>query len=146
MFDKIAEYVTAEQLMTWLAIAVLVGILIYKEWPGIKERVSAAPVKELISREVGKTLSAKIDNLANEMKEVNDKLDRDYTRLNDLEKWQRKMKDITKESAEERALMIEGILAVIDGLQQLGANGSTTKTRDKINEFINRSAHKVDEI
>ena len=146
MFDKIAEYVTAEQLMTWLAIAVLVGILIYKEWPGIKERVSAAPVKELISREVGKTLSAKIDNLANEMKEVNDKLDRDYARLNDLEKWQRKMKDITKESAEERALMIEGILAVIDGLQQLGANGSTTKTRDKINEFINRSAHKVDEI
>lgn len=146
MLGKIAEYVTGEQLVTWLAIAALVGFLIYKEWPGLKDRVSAAPVKELITREVGKSLSVKIDNLAKEMKEVNDKLDRDYARLNDLEKWQRKMKDITKESAEERALMIEGILAVIDGLQQLGANGSTTKTRDKINEFINRSAHKVDEI
>lgn len=49
-------------------------------------------------------------------------------------------KDI-KDLKEETCLLTYGLLACLDGLKQLGANGTVTDARDKLEKHINKKAH-----
>lgn len=50
--------------------------------------------------------------------------------------------DDMKESREERQLIVYGLFACLDGLQQLGCNHTVTDAGDKIEKYINQKAHK----
>ena len=43
---------------------------------------------------------------------------------------------------EEQALLIEGVLACLKGLQERGCNGPVTKAIDKYEVYLNEKAHK----
>ncbi|MDE6993266.1 MAG: branched-chain amino acid ABC transporter permease [Lachnospiraceae bacterium] len=45
---------------------------------------------------------------------------------------------------EEQCLLTYGILACLDGLQQLGCNHTVPETRAKIEKHINKAAHEQD--
>lgn len=49
-------------------------------------------------------------------------------------------KDIAK-MKEEQCLLTYGILACLDGLQQLGCNHTVPETREKIEKHLNKAAH-----
>lgn len=44
---------------------------------------------------------------------------------------------------EEQCLLTYGILACLDGLEQLGCNHSVSETRSKIEKHINKKAHDI---
>ena len=46
-----------------------------------------------------------------------------------------------KHIKEEQTLLVEGILACLQGLQEKGCNGPVTKTIDKYKEYLNQKAH-----
>jgi hypothetical protein len=46
------------------------------------------------------------------------------------------MKKSGQERKEENKLLIHGVLAALDGLQQLGANGNVTKAKENLKNFI----------
>ena len=46
-----------------------------------------------------------------------------------------------KEIKEEQALLTEGILACLKGLQEQGCNGPVTEAINKIEQHLNRKAH-----
>ena len=46
-----------------------------------------------------------------------------------------------KKMKEEQCLLTYGIMACLDGLQQLGANHSVPEVRSKIEKHINKQAH-----
>lgn len=48
-----------------------------------------------------------------------------------------------KAMKEEQCLLTYGILACLDGLEQLGCNHTVTETRNKIEKHINKKAHDV---
>ena len=43
---------------------------------------------------------------------------------------------------EERELIIRSLLGVVQGLQEVGANGPTKKTEKEIQDYLVRKAHK----
>lgn len=47
-----------------------------------------------------------------------------------------------KELKEEQCLMSYAILACLDGLKQLGANGNVTDAHNKLEKHLNQKAHK----
>ena len=96
--------------------------------------------------ETDATLAGKISRIEDRLNEVNEKLDRDYRRLNEFERWQRRTQSYTAESFQERELIIRGLVACLDGLHQLGANGKTEAVRDEIDTFLNKSAHSMEEV
>jgi Na+/melibiose symporter-like transporter len=49
--------------------------------------------------------------------------------------------DDIKSLKEEQALLIEGVLACLMGLQEQGCNGSVTKAIKKYNTYLNEKAH-----
>lgn len=51
----------------------------------------------------------------------------------------KRLDDMQRESAErkqESVLMIHGVLAALDGLTQLGANGPVTKAKEQLQNYI----------
>lgn len=57
------------------------------------------------------------------------------------QKWDDYDKQI-KDIKTEQEMMTFCMMATLDGLQQLGCNGKVTKAHDKLDKFINESAHK----
>ena len=145
MMGKLAELVAAQDVGTWLIVALLVGYFVYKEWPDLKNRISSGSLRDKALDDKDATLGKKVDGIEKSLVEINEKLDRDYRRLNEFERWQRKTQGYTAESFRERELIIRGLVACLDGLHQLGANGKTEAVRDEIDTFLNKSAHSIEE-
>ncbi|MBQ2640586.1 MAG: hypothetical protein IJG15_01160 [Lachnospiraceae bacterium] len=143
MEKKLIEMITADQLLTWLVIAFLVGYFVYKEWPEFKRRITGAAVEKAASAATDKSLSARLTSIEEDIRQIKDKLDRDYGRLNDMERWKRSMEQLASDSLEEREILMEAMLGVLGGLQELGANGPTKEAKSTIQDYINRQAHKV---
>jgi hypothetical protein len=134
--------ISGEQLTGWLIAMFLFGYMAYKEWPELRKRMTSGVLKQKSMEETDTTLIGKVEGLEKALKEVNEKLDRDYRRLNEFERWQREAQEMHAESAEERALMMKGMFACLDGLQQLGANGNTTQVKSELNDFMIKTSHK----
>lgn len=59
-------------------------------------------------------------------------------------KWYLKQEQQDKEITrikDEQGVICYGLLACLDGLKQLGANGNVTKAFNKLEEHINKQAH-----
>ena len=139
--DKILQQaVGSDQMILWLVMAFLFGYFIYKEWPEFKRRVSGSAVKEVENKSVTDRLSA----IEADISQIKKKLDLDYDRLNDMERWKKSMEQIVTESLEEREILMQAMLGVLGGLQELGANGPTKKAEEQIRLYLNRKAHMPD--
>ena len=138
MDSVLQKAVTPEQIGTWLLIAFLVGYFIYKEWPEFKRRVSGSAVKEVKD----KTVSERLSTIESDIREIKGKLEHDYIRLNDMDRWKKDVDRVVAESLEEREILMQAMLGVLGGLQELGANGQTEEAIDTIHTYINKQAHR----
>ena len=145
MISTLSELITAGQLGSWLVIAILVAYFIYKEWPDFKQRITSGALKEQKEEQEDRTVSQRLDSIEENLKEINEKLDSDYERINAIEQTQKKHKKILDESLEEREIIMEGLLGALGGLQQLGANGKTTEAASRIKDYLNKKAHAIEE-
>lgn len=60
-----------------------------------------------------------------------------------VQKWDEYDKQI-REIKEEQCMLTWCMLAALEGLIQLGANGEVTEAKDKLRKHLNKSAHGVD--
>ena len=139
--DKISELVTAEQVLVWVIIAVIVGWLVYKEWPEFKRRVSGSAVDAVKDAAADKSVCDRLTAIELDIKEIKQKLEHDYVRLNEIESWRRTMTKVAADSLEEREIIMQALLGVLGGLQEIGANGHTKEAAMKIRDYLNKKAH-----
>ena len=144
MVDQLAKTVTGAQILNWCVIAFLVGYFAYKEWPDFKKRISSRAVKDHEDEEQDKSVDARLDRVEIEVRNVNEKLGRDYDRLNRLELQIEKTRTVQISMSEELKIIMEALLGALGGLQELGANGPTKEAKAKIQDYLNRKAHHSD--
>lgn len=144
MEHKLEELITADQMLTWIVIAFLVGYFIYKEWPEFKRRVSGTAVNAAKEAAEDKSVLARLSAIETDVKDIKAKLERDYTRINDMERWRGSMERMIADSLEEREILMQAMLGVLGGLQEIGANGPTKKAEEQIRLYLNRKAHMPD--
>ena len=142
MVDQLAKTVTGAQILNWCVIAFLVGYFVYKEWPEFRKRVSSRAVKDQKDKEQDKSVDARLDRVETELKSVNEKLARDYDRLNRLELQIEKTRTVQIGMSEELEIIMEALLGALGGLQELGANGPTKEAKDRIQNYLNSKAHR----
>ena len=138
MLDKVLQQISSEQIISWIAIAFLLGYFAYKEWPEFRRRVSGSAVKEVAD----KTVNERLSTIEADIREIKGKLEHDYIRLNDIDRWKKSMDRMVTESLEEREILMQAMLGVLGGLQELGANGPTEEAKEQIQTYINKQAHK----
>ena len=130
-------YITAQDIIVWILIMVLVMIAFHKVWPVIQSKVLKDERIEGLPIQI-KKINARVDK-------VEEKLDRDYEAINEIKKELRRQGKENVDSMEERQLLMSSMLAVLDGLEQLGTNGMTKDARRDLQDYINRKAHKPHE-
>ena len=142
MEHKLVEMVTADQVMTWIVIAFVVGYFIYKEWPEIKRRISGGAVAAEKEAAEDRSVCERLTAIDVDIREIKEKLNRDFTRLNDTDRWKESVHLLAVDSLEEREILMQALLGVLGGLQEIGANGTTQEAEREIREYLNRKAHK----
>lgn len=145
MQNKIMELITGDQVVTWILIAFLVGYFIYKEWPDFQRRVSGKAVKEEKEAAEDFSVSQRLTAIETDVRQIKEKLDRDYNRLNDMERWKMSMQRIAADSLEERQILMQALLGVLGGLQEIGANGPTKEAEKTIRSYLNKKAHEAED-
>lgn len=135
--------VTGEQITQWLIIAFLVAYFIYKEFPDFRKRISKTAVVEKEQEVDKKTLLERLDAIEKKLREMDDKLTRDYDRINTMEKEQKAIKRMQRNSLEERGIIMRALLALMEGSPD---NEMTQRSEKEINDYLIKQAHQEEEL
>lgn len=148
-FEKLSGYVPVQYIIwTLVVVAVLVAV-IYKCYPTVKGWFESARKAANKRDDIDETLEnhkKELDELKQEIQKINKKLSNDHTDINKIEEITIKQQKYIEESMEERELIIHSLLGVVQGLQEVGANGPTKKAEKEIQDYLVRKAHKPEEI
>jgi len=144
MINALSSLVTGDQVVTWLIIAFLVAYFVYKEWPDFKRRITTGTKKEAASEAQSKEVADRLSAIERRLASLDDKMQRDYDRLNRLEQELNKRHHADQDSLEEREIIMRSLLGIIEGLQEIGGNGPTKAAQSEIKEYLNRRAHRAD--
>lgn len=143
MLGKLGDLVTGESVASWLIIAILVVYFVYKEWPEFMKRIRGTVEKDIEAEQTDRTLEQRLDGIESDVKSIKEKLDRDYQRINRIEIDVKQYKQNQESTSEELELIMEALMGALGGLQELGANGPTKEAKTKIQDYLNRKAHKT---
>lgn len=144
MVNKIAEIVTGEQVVAWLIICFLVAYFVYKEWPEFQQRASSRILNNHKQAVARKSVEGRLTSIEGRLNGMDEKLARDYERINGLEKEKVRTRRVLEESLEEREIIMRALLGALGGLQELGADGVTKSAEAEINNYLNRKAHSTE--
>ena len=121
MESKLFSGVDVKAFLQFLLFLFLAGMFIYREWPGFWERVK----HRVQGEEMGSSLSSRLDRIEADVKEINEKLNRDYGRINAIEAKMEQDKHVMRDIKAEQGIIMRALLGALGGLQELGANGAT---------------------
>lgn len=143
MVSKLSELVTGEQVIIWLIIAFLVAYFIYKEWPEFHKRITKSALKEQTEEQEEKTVLQRLDAIEKKLEEMNDKLTRDYDRINVMEKEQKALRKMQRNSLKERGIIMRALLALMEGAED---NDLIASSEKEINEYLIEQSHQDQEV
>lgn len=138
--EDLVQYVPVQYLFYTVIVLIIVFLVILKITPiGIKWFQS---LREKTNN--WEQLNKNVKESSEEIKLINQKIGRDYARLNQIQEITEKQQNYIEESLEERELILKSLLGVIKGLQEIGANGPTKKAESEIQAYLLRKSHDVD--
>ena len=146
MINKLSEMVSGGAVINYLILTILLVYFVYKEWPEFRKRVSRGAVKEQKDALNDKTVEQRLGNIENEIRQVNEKLERDYKRLNRMETQFDKYKAAQTSTSEELEIIMRALLGVLKGMQEKGYNGPTQDAEKEIQEYLNKKVHHNEEV
>lgn len=148
----ISSHVSIGEIGTWVCIAFIVGMLISKLWdtffPKIQKKImrevqldqtDADIIKRLDEIEIN--FKGEIKDIKSQISRIDEKLDNDNNRIHNVEKKSEKLEKLTMDSLEEREILMHSVLAVLKGLQEIGANGPTKEAQKRIEDYLTKKAH-----
>lgn len=138
MVNKLSELVTGEQVAIWLIIAFLVVYFIYKEWPEFYKRITKSALREKEEEYSETSVSERLDAIEKKLEEMNNNLTRDYDRINVMEKQQKKIDKMQRNSLEERGIIMRALLAIMEGATE---NEKIQASENEIQSYLVRQSH-----
>lgn len=144
-FEKLSGYVPVQYIIWTLAVVAVLVVVIYKCYPTVKGWFESARKAANKRDDIDETLEnhkKELDELREEIQKINQKLSNDKTHIIKIEDATLTQQKYLEESMEERELIIRSLLGVVQGLQEVGANGPTKKAEKEIQEWLVKKSHK----
>ncbi|MCC8131521.1 MAG: SGNH/GDSL hydrolase family protein [Oscillospiraceae bacterium] len=132
-----------EAILQWLIIFLLLAYFVYKEYPEFKRRITGGTKKEIEEESRERGVELRLTKVEERLADVEGKLEKDYISLEELLREEQEDQRIMQASLEEREITMRALLAIIDGLHQIGANGPTTAAHEELTAYLSKQAHKV---
>nr|WP_295277629.1 hypothetical protein [uncultured Blautia sp.] len=141
MISILGSTVDPNTFLLVFVILLVMAYFVYKEWPEFNERMSKQARKEQKMVDAEKIDSDWKEGVERSIGEIKKRQQRDYDRLNDLADEAKKQREAINDSLKERRLLMRGVMACLDGLEQQGCNHTVPSTKNEINEYLNEQAH-----
>lgn len=145
MISEIQNAVPKDSFITILLAVFLIAYFAYKEWPEFKKRMQSPAVRSAEEIQLQQDMAEKLENIESQVKRLNEKTNNDFYRLENLESNMSDIKVSVGHSLEERELIMNALIGVLRGLQELGSNGPTKQSEHELMEFLNNRAHDQNE-
>lgn len=145
MISEITAAVPKDSFVTILLALFLIAYFAYKEWPEFKKRMQSPAVRSAEEIQMQQEMAEKLENIEKQIGRLNEKTNNDFYRLEHLESGMSDIKTSVGHSLEERELIMNALIGVLRGLQELGSNGPTKQSEHELMEFLNNRAHDHDE-
>lgn len=142
MMSALGDAIPTDQFALVFICVLLIAYFCYKEWPEFKKRMSKSSVDEQKNESDEQKILTRLSAIEDDVRDIKERLSRDYKRLNDVEAETRRQQQRIEESLEERRILMQGLLGALGGLQELGANGPTKQAEKEIRDYLNKQAHK----
>lgn len=140
MMEDVMKYVPIQYVIYSLLVLAAVVLLCIKFVPLFIKWFNAARLKA----NSYENLSKSIEKNTKDIELINQKIGRDYARLNQIFQTTERQQQYIEESLEERELILKSLLGVIQGLQEIGANGPTKVAEAEIQAYLLKKSHDVD--
>ena len=114
----------------------------YSRLPEFRKRMSSRALKEQKDEQNDKTVEQRLGDIETELKEMNEKISRDYVRLNNIDRQIDRTKAAQADVMDELGIIMQALLGVLRGMQEQGTNGPTAEAEKKINDYLNQKAHR----
>lgn len=143
MGDLLSRIVTTESIIYVGPVLLFFTYIVYKEWPEIKNRVSAGVLKDKEAHDADVSLAEDVRELNRKILSIEEKLMNDFSRINRLERENDQIRKLAESSLEERHILMECNLALLKSVRELGANGPTgvAEAEEKLQQYLNKKAH-----
>lgn len=145
MISEITAAVPKDSFVTILLAIFLIGYFTYKEWPEFKKRMQTPAVRTAEEVQFQQDMTEKLESIEKQIGRLNEKTNNDFYRLENLESGMSDIKTSVGHSLEERELIMNALIGVLRGLQELGSNGPTKQSEHELMEFLNNRAHDQNE-
>lgn len=142
----LSQYVPTQYILYTVLVMLALTILIIKYYPKFKSWFDTARTKVNAKEDLIKSVRKNSDDIEDIRKEIlliNDKIGRDYARLNQIQNITIKQQKYIEDSLEERELIIKSLLGVVQGLQEVGANGPTKRAEAEIQAYLLKKSHEA---
>ena len=137
--NELINLVPKEQFMYTIIVLAVITVGICKYLPMFYKWFNIARIKANDFENVSKT----INQNATDIDIINQKIGRDYARLNQIFQIVERQQKYIEDSLEERELILRSLLGIIQGLQEVGANGPTKRAEAEIQAFLLKKSHDV---
>lgn len=145
MISEITAAVPKDNFITIFLAVFLIAYFAYKEWPEFKKRMQQPAVRSAEDIAVQQDMADKLASIERQIGRLNEKTNNDFYRLENLESAMSDIKTSVGHSLEERELIMNALIGVLRGLQELGSNGPTKQSEHELMEFLNNRAHDQNE-
>ena len=141
---KLSGYVPVQYIIWAIVVLIALAVVIYKCYPTVKKWFEAARKAENKREDIDELLdkhNKELEELKQEIQKINKKLSNDQSEISKIEDITVKQQQYIEDSMEERELIIRSLLGVVQGLQEVGANGPTKKAEKEIQDYLVKKAH-----
>ena len=90
-----------------------------------------------------KTILERLDAIENKLKVMDEKLTRDYERINTVEREQKNVRKAQNKSLEERGIIMRALLALMEGSEE---SEKIRESENEINSYLIKQAHQGEEL
>lgn len=139
--EKASKLVSTEFMIGVIVVIAALIVVLYKVLPVVITwfRTARTAVNQY------EELMKSVEQNTEDIKVIKEKIDEDNTKLNQLQQIIVKQQKHIEDSLEERELIIRSLLGVVQGLQEVGANGPTKKAEAEIQAYLLKKSHETSE-
>lgn len=139
--EELSKYVPLQYIVWTIIVFIALIVLGAKVYPTLSKWFNA--LKKETDKYEDLLENVKKANEAIDL--INQKIGRDYARTSQLQQIAMRQQKCVEDSLEERELILKSLLGVVQGLQEIGANGPTKRAESDIQDFLLKKSHKVSE-
>lgn len=135
--ETVAGYVPVQYIVYTVVVIVALIVIAWRVIPKIYSYFQLLHKKTNNYEELVKQIQKNTDDI----KDLKSKVGNDYKQLNQIQVMTAKQQKYIEDSLEEREIILRALLGVVQGLQEVGANGPTKKAEAEIQAYLVKKAH-----